>query len=386
MTFGIFLLPVSETFGWTRDVLPGAYAVFTIFAALATPVVGRLIDRYDPRLVLGLGSCLFGLATASLALLTPSRPMLFALYAVWGLASAVQMPVGYTKIISAWFGLGRGTAMGLMLVGSAIGTVIIPVLSQIMIQTLSWRAAYVGLGAIVLIVSVPSIFGLIRRPPTVDDISRGDGSAAAAPVVRVRAKAAMDAIRSGKFWLILTAMFLVANVILGLSLHLFPILKDRGLSVPAATTAVTISGVAMMAGRLLGGFAMDHFPKEKVAAFFFVLPLGAIVALSTSSGLVGAVVAATIIGLCSGAEVAVASVLVADRFGLRAYGQIFSWIFLGFIFGSGSGPWLMAKSFVLFGSYQAGLLLLGAFAVTASVLIYTLGHERAEAELHPASP
>jgi MFS family permease len=389
MTFGIFLLPVSSEFGWTRDVMSSAYGVLTISCALATPVVGRLIDRYEPRLVLGFASLLFAAATASVALLSASRALLFVLFAVWGVAAAPQTGVGYAKIVSAWFSRDRGLAMGLMMLGSAIGATIIPGLAQIMIQTFGWRAAYAGLGGLVLLVLVPAIFGLIRRHPVLDqpaqmerrDEKSGDERAAGGV-------SAVEAVRSYKFWFIAIAMFLMANVIVGLSLHLFPIFRDNGLSISAATTAITVSGIFMMAGRVLGGLAMDRFAKEKVGALFFAGPVAAIAVLCTSHGIVGAIVTAMIMGLCAGAEVAIASVLVAELFGLRAYGQIFSWVFVGFICGSGSGPWLLAKCFVIFGSYRSGLFLMAAFAITACILTYSLGRGRAvaEAELRPITP
>src|ERR1700733_5178493 len=252
MTFGIFLLPVSAEFGWTRDVMSSAYGVLTILCGLGTPVVGRLIDRYDPRLVLGLAAVLFAATTASLAFLSASRPLLFVLYGAWGLAAAAQTGVGYAKIISAWFSRDRGLAMGLMMLGSAIGATIIPALAQIMIQTLGWRAAYAGLGAVVLLVLLPSIFGLIKRRPHFGQPAQAERQAEkSGDEQSAFGVSAVEAIRSYRFWIIAIAMFLMANVIVGLSLHLFPIFRVNGLSIPAATTAITIFGLSMMAGRLL---------------------------------------------------------------------------------------------------------------------------------------
>ena len=379
MTFGMFLLPVSSTFGWTRDVMSTAYSVLTLSLALATPLLGRLIDRHDLRLVLGVGGILFAVTTAALALLTSSQLLLFALFAMWGVTCSALTAFGYTKIVAAWFDVGRGLAMGLMLLGTAVGSMVIPGLAQLMIQTLGWRAAYVGLGVVVLLVSVPAIFGLIRNPPHRGEMQRtGRSVEGRRDAHQLPGATAAEAIRSYKFWFVTIAMFLVATVLLGLQLHLFPILEDKGVSIGAATAAVTASGVAMLAGRLLGGFAMDRFPKEWVATLFFVGPVGTIAVLYTTSGMAGGIVAAIILGLCAGAEVAVASVLVAELFGLRAYGQIFSWVFAGWVVGCGTGPWLMAKSFVLFGSYNPGLLLLAGFAVAAGALTIALGRGRVE--------
>lgn len=374
MALGMFLLPVSSSFGWPRDVLPTAYGVLTLSLALATPLLGRLIDRYDPRLVLGVGSGLFAATTASLAFLSSSRPLLFALYAIWGFTSSALTAFGYTKIVAAWFDLDRGLAMGLMLLGTAIGSMIIPVMAETMIQTLGWRVAYVGLGAVVFLVSVPAIFGLIKRTSTL----QSGQSARTVAVSSDKAQeaggtSARQAMRSYKFWFVVAAMFLVGNVVVGLQVNLFPLLRGRGLSITAATAAVTLSGVAMIAGRLIGGAAMDRFAKEKVASVFFIGPIGVIAALCVSSGVASAMIAASILGLCAAAEVAVGSVLVADLFGLHAYGQIFSWVFAGWVAGCGMGPWLLARSFVVFGSYRPGLWLLAVFAFTASALTYVLG-------------
>ena len=48
-TYGVFLLPMSESFGWNRANVTSVYAVYMISFGLGSLVSGVVYDRLGPR-------------------------------------------------------------------------------------------------------------------------------------------------------------------------------------------------------------------------------------------------------------------------------------------------------------------------------------------------
>ena len=98
---GVFIKPVSMELHFGRGTFSSALALANVVMALATVVAGRLIDRFGMRVVMLPMIALCALSTASLSLLTTSVTVLFVLFAIQGLFTSIQTPVGYAKMISA---------------------------------------------------------------------------------------------------------------------------------------------------------------------------------------------------------------------------------------------------------------------------------------------
>ena len=144
-TFSVFLKPVTEDLGIDRGTFSSALGVLSIAAAVVTPLVGRLVDRYGVRIALLPLILLFALATMALSLLQPSLFVLFLLFGLQGVLSACQTPMAYVKTISAWFDRTRGLALGVAQTGVGFGVAPVPQLAATLIAGHGWRTAYVGL-------------------------------------------------------------------------------------------------------------------------------------------------------------------------------------------------------------------------------------------------
>jgi MFS family permease len=79
-TFGVLLPPIAREFGWARGTVSSAIVVGLWMTGIATPLVGRLVDRHGIRPVALPAIALFSAATSSVALV-PASPVAFtALY------------------------------------------------------------------------------------------------------------------------------------------------------------------------------------------------------------------------------------------------------------------------------------------------------------------
>src|SRR5262249_19277741 len=185
-----------------------------------------------------------------------------------------------------------------------------------------------------------------------------------------------EAWHTGTFWLMVSAFFLISVSFHGYIIHLVPLLTDRGLSAQSATLTVSLAGGAALLGRVGIGYLLDRFFAPYVAVGFFC---GFGVGLSLLwSGAVGGlvVVAVVLVGLGLGAELDVMPYAVSRYFGLRAFGEIYSYTFAIFTLGGVVGPPLMGAGFDATGSYSLVLATLVVAALTAAGLMTRLGPYR----------
>jgi len=171
-TLGLFIKPLNQEFGWDRASISAAGGVAAIFSAITIPFVGSLIDRWGVRTVL-LPVVIFCASSVALIALTSKSVFVFMLlFAITGILGSGQGPLGYAKCVSAWFDDRRGLALGITMSGIGLGAALVPQYAQFLIGNLGWRAAYVGLGLLTLIVAFPAVFLFIREPAKANDRGR----------------------------------------------------------------------------------------------------------------------------------------------------------------------------------------------------------------------
>ena len=276
-TFGTLLAPVTREFGWSRGMVSSAMVIGLWMTGIATPVVGRLVDRFGIRAVALPAIVLFSLATASVAWIPASPAAFIALYALMGLGAAGQTPLIYAKAITARFDHERGLALGVAMAGVGLGAALVPQFAQGLIRVAGWRAAYTGLGLLTLVLAFPSVALFVGRPAAGREVLSRKASIPAFPGLT-----GAEALRTARFWRLAVSFFIVSGTTGGVVSHLVPLLTDRGVSPQSATGMVGIAGLALIGGRLLAGFLLDRLHAPYVAATFFLTPLiGIIVLLST---------------------------------------------------------------------------------------------------------
>jgi len=364
--FGAFILPVSRSLEVDRGAVSLALLLSLGASGLMTPILGRIADRLGVRKVIMPGVACFGLAYASIGLFSAHSLVTFlSCYTMTGAIGAAQTPLLYAKSITSAFDRSRGMALGIAMAGVGVGAAIMPRLAQWLVERLGWQQAYEALGLAAVAIALPAV-SLLRvsghpsLEPAVVDVSGGpsDGSFA-----RYFAKLALT-------------FFLVAVAASGVVAHLIPLMTDRGVVPEAAAATIAGSGGALILGRVLAGYCLDRLFAPKVAAVFFALPLVGIgLLLATSTG-IAACIAAVLIGLGLGAEMDLIAFLQSRYLGLVRFGEIYGYMLMIFMLGSGVGPFLMGMSFRFSASYRAALALFVAGLAIACGLMLTLGAYR----------
>ena len=366
-SFGVFLMPVAQALNAERGTMSAALMVGLLMTGLATPLVGRLVDRFGIRAVALPAIVLFSLAMACIGLFANATWAFIALYGVAGIVAAGQTPLTYCKAVSSAFDAKRGLALGISIAGVGVGTALVPVFAQRMLVEFGWRGAYVGLGVLTLLVALPAMAFLVARR----DASAGGPRVAAA--MDLPGLTAAQAVRTSAFLKLAISFFLVALAASGTIAHIVPMMVDRGMEARNATVALSAAGIALIGGRLLAGYLLDRVFAPYIAVVFFALPLIGVGILLGSSSQVLTMSAAVLVGLGLGAEVDLIAFLQSRYLGLRAFGEIYGYLFAVFMLGSAMGPLLMGMSHQHLHDYAPAMWALMAGLVIACLLMLRLG-------------
>jgi MFS family permease len=342
-TFGLFLKPLTAAFGWHREAASAGFSIAALTVAAASPGLGFLLDRFSPRRIILPCIVVFSAGYASLALLTPNLTQFYLTFFVIGLVGNGTAYIGYSRTISTWFNRSRGFALSIMLAGSALGAMILPVVAQAAITNLGWRTAYLILGLLAFAVGFPltAIFVRERAAAHQDaDVSTERGE----PVAKALATPA--------FWIIAATVCLYAISVNGAIAHLSALLTDRGVSPAGAAYSVAIIGATSLIGRLLTGVFLDRFFGPRVSQIMLLMTVLGIVLLSVANTLTAGLVAAALIGFSMGSEGDITPYLLGRYFGLKRFSTLYALTWTTYAIGGATGPLLVGRVFDTLGSYR----------------------------------
>src|SRR5262245_36470194 len=367
-SFGVFLTTLCDQNQWSRGQVSRAFALATLTAMLAMPLTGWLTDRFGSRRPILVCMTLFGALYASLSLLTPRLWHLYAVFLLLGLVGPGTSAVPHASLISRWFTERRGLALGLAMSGTALGGVIWPSATQSLMDRFGWRNAYAISGGAVLLVAVPLMLLLLKEPSALVRSSRQVVTNEHAVGLTRR-----EALGGSLLWLMMFSFFIISISIHACMIHLVPLLKDHGMTPVAAAFAASLFGAAGMIGRLGMGYLLDLLPAERVPTIAFSMLAAGIFLLFGGAAGPGGYFAAMLIGFGYGAESATIPYLVGRYFGMRSFGEIYSYLFISVPLGGALGAELMGSGFDRKGSYQLVLLFCGAATVVAALMMLRLG-------------
>jgi MFS family permease len=354
-TFGIFLKPISEEFGWPREAVSAAFGIAAMTVAACSPGLGYLLDHYPARRIVVPCLIVFGIAFASLARLTSSIWHLYATFVVLGIVGNGTAQMAYSRTVAGWFDRRRGLALAIVMAGGAIGAMVLPPVAAQLIAQLGWRGAAAVLGTLVLVLGLPAVIGFVREPPP-----RPAADRACATDTGVA-----DALRSRVFWIVVTVLFCASIAQNGAIAHLAALLTDRGVSAAGAALAVSAMGAAGLVGRLVTGVLLDRYRVSGVWFGLLAIAGAGTLLLARADSLPTGLVAASLIGLGMGGEADVTPYVLSRYFGFRAFSMLYGLTWTFYAVAGAIGPVLMGRAFDLTGSYAT---LLGQLAVVTFVV------------------
>lgn len=368
-SIGVFAPRLAGEFGWSMGEIMAGISVTTIALLVAGPLAGWLSQRFGVRRVVLFSQLTFGLSFMGLAFSNGSLWLFYANWALITLTGAGTLPITFTNTISRWFEQRRGLALGMAMMGTGLFGIFSKPLLAWMIPEFGWRGAFIGLGLLPIVVALPiSLFFLSEEAPRRD---RG-GIAATATGVTFG-----QAIRQWRFWLLAGAVLPISVVLGGPVPNMENMLDTAGISAATAVSLTPLIGLSALIGRIIGGWLIDHIWAPLVG--FVILSVPALSCLIFTSGTLTpemAGFAIFLIGFALGIEYDLIAYLVSRYFGMKAYGSIYSLLYVFFALGAGTGPLIMGADFDRHGNYDLTLQLGAVLLVTAAGSLLLLGRYR----------
>jgi nitrate/nitrite transporter NarK len=361
MSFAVFVKPLANEFGGSRQAVSIAYAVMTLGAAVAAPVVGHLLDRHGPRWICAPSLAIAALAFASLWLLTPRLWHLYLVFAIVGLAVMGTGPVVYTRIISTWFDRKRGLALAVVVSGAAVGGIVHPSVAQALVDVLGWRMACLLLGTAILVIGVPVATLFVRQ--------RADRSILRHAAVGADVKRAL---RSRIFWTITVVVFGSTVAMNGPLVHMQALLTDRGVTPAAAAALGSAAGLAGLAGRLVTGWLVDRVNAARVAFVLLCLVASGAFLLTSERPLAIIIIAGFVMAFGAGGELDAIPYLLSRHFGVRSMAALYGLVWSAWGIAGAVGSVVMGRVFDATGSYDGALLGFALATAAVAPLMLTL--------------
>jgi sugar phosphate permease len=363
-TLSIFVEPMTSEFGWTRTALSGAVSLGGVMAALASPLIGPVLDRRGARLVLCTAVLLTGVSTMLLSL-TQSLVAFYVFFCIARMNFAGPFDLGIYGALNSWFLARRAFVTSIANLAQMAGLVALPLIAHLAMQKDGWRAGWLVIGAMVLIVGfVPTWALMVRRPedaglhPDGRDpaaaIPPGGAPSAPLPVVEP-AFTRGQALRTPAFWLLALYTLAVYPVQAGISLHQAPYLIERGLTPAIAATIVsTFSLFSAMASLGFGLLIRRIGVRASLVLAGLLLGASALLMLGIATPWQG-YVAACCFGAGIGGVLTVLPIAWADYFGRRSFGAIRGVALTVQVTAQASGPLISGVLRDATGDYAASL-------------------------------
>jgi sugar phosphate permease len=358
----VFVVPMTEAFGWSRASIAGAVSLGGLLAAFVSPMLGSFLDRRGPRLILVLAVLATGLSTMALSV-APSLAVFYALFVFARLVWASPFDLGLYAAVNNWFVARRTFATAVTTLFQMLGLVAIPIIAQLAMLDGGWRNGWLAVGTTVLAVGfLPVFLLLVRRPEDLGlqpDHAK-PGTTAAADEPRFTRD---EALRTRAFWLLSLYTALVYPVQAGVSLHQAAHLIERGLTPIAAATVISVFSTMSA----VSGFGLGFLPRRlplryAMATAAALMAVGCFLLIGVAT-VHAAYLAAGLFGLGIGGLMTLLPVAWADYFGRHSFGAIRGVVLSVQTLAQAAGPVLSGVLRDWSGSYTLSLTVFGTLSV-----------------------
>ncbi len=349
--------------GFPVALTSGATGSYFLASGVGGVVAARLMERFDPRLIMIAGASVCSVALATVGEL--HRPwQLFTFHVLFGFSYGCCGLVPATTIVARWFEARRPLALSLASTGLSLGGIVVTPLTVYLInrQGLSGAAPWLGLAFFLGV--VPATALVVRSSPDQmglepDGPGRADGLPRLRPVRTVTFTAAW---RSRFFIVTTVAYMLTLGAQVGGIAHLFRLVSERATG-EAAAMAVASLAAASVLGRLSGGWLLLRISSRIFAFVMFAVQAAGLVVLSVSGSQAALLLGAMLFGISIGNVLMLQPLLLVEAFGVRDYGRIYSLSQLLTAFGVAGGPALVGLVAQATGGYMLPYLLVAAISL-----------------------
>ena len=375
-SFTFWVAPWSAEFAVGRSEVMTVFITLQVAMGLLSPLAGRAVDRLSLRGLIIAGA----LCLAAGLLLAGRAGTLWHLNLVYGTLIVAGLllagPLAGQTLAARWFARRRGTALGVVTIGTSIGGFLAPPLVTALHAEIGWRAANDWLALIVVLLIVPPVWLLVRNAPSAGlRAVEGTGGDANREGGSTPSTATLDILRQRVFWLTVLAFTPLATAFGGAQQNLGPYASDLGIDAQSAAYLVSVMALVMIAAKIFFGAMADRWD---IRALFLLTVVGLGVALGLmllELSYFALVLVCGLLGFVAGGFLPLLGALVSQNFDIRTFGQVMGMIG-PFTTLAAVGPWIAGYLRDTTGSYDLAWLALSALLVPSAAAISLLRPRR----------
>ena len=297
-TFSPFIPVISKDLQISSTSITTAYMIATLFAAFLLPQIGKLVDKFGPRIVLiytvillGIGCLIFGAASNFLML-----AVAFGFLRFFGQGTLM---LGSANIITQWFDKKRGFALGLMGLGFALSMGIHPPISDFLITNYGWRSAWIIIGLSTWIFMLPPlIFLAIDKPEDVNEKPDGIQKKIVNKNTKIFGLSLNQALKEKSFYILSFSFFSISTLVT--ALHFFQVtILNQYFNLPSREAAALFipTMITMIIFIPLAGKILDKFETHNVIGIALLVTTASLISISFSSNITFAIIYSIIFGI-----------------------------------------------------------------------------------------
>jgi MFS family permease len=369
ISYGIFFNPLMDEFGWPRTAISGASAMAFFVMGLFGILIGRLNDKFGPRILMSITAVFFGLGFCLMSQVTT----LFQLYLIFGLIFGIglsSVDVIALSTIARWFAKKRGKMTGLVKVGTGAGQFAFPIIASFLISGFGWKNAFIFMGCFAFIFLLSIAQFLRRDPETVYQVPASTPTRL--PTSQDSGISFSKALKTPEMWIISLVNMLLILCLMSILIHIVPHARDIGISPHKAAGVLSTIGAVSMAGRYISGLAIDRIGSKLIMCICFGFLIISLLWLLKAEALWKLYVFACIYGIAHGGFFTAISPIMVELFGIRAHGSLFGMVVFFGTIGGAIGPILTGYMFDINQSYIAAFWLILCISFSAFALLLYL--------------
>ena len=364
-SLGVFLAPIERSMGWSRGAISSVALLNWIAMGVGSFVWGILSDRIGGRGVALSGGFLLGLGLV----LASQSQALWQLYVTFGVVVGFSVGAFYAPLTSTatkWFGARRGLAVALVSSGIGLGILLIAPLARALTSAWDWRIAMLVLGDLAWLVVMPVAL-LIRDDP-------GEAERPTADPGPGREYSTGRVLATPQFWAIALTHFACCAAHSGPIFHMVTHATDQGVPAMAAATALGVSGLASIAGRIGGGLIADRIGAKRTLIGGLALQAAIIAPYVLARDTATFYGLAIVFGVAYGGVMPLYALVTREYFGEKVMGTAYGAVFLISSLGMGLGSLAGGVIYDRLGAYV--WLYLGSALVAAMAVVLALTFRR----------
>jgi MFS family permease len=387
--FAVFLVAVIEEFHWSRGLASGALMLGSVLWTLSAPVIGILLDRIGPRVVLPGGAILMAIGFVVSGFADSVVEFYIGMGVFMGVGFAALPMTSQATFLSNWFIRKRGMAIGTAASGIGLGILFIVPWTQWLISTYGWRAAYFILAGLLGLIVAPLNYLFQRQRPDEMNLKPDFGDAPPArSATRVKTAhtggpSLKEALRTWRFWAFAMGVLAGAIPLHMVLIHQVAAVSDAGFSKELAALGLGLIGLFTAPAMILMGLLADRIGRQAsyllgsaglMAGIFFLM----MISDANRAWLLYLFPPFVAVGFSS--RQSLYPTIAADLFHGKSFGAIIGAISLFIGAGAGIGPWLGGVIYDWTGSYREAFWVAQAAAFVSVIFIWLAGAREPDRE------